>query len=273
MHTKLCNLQGKLREIGIDMYVLSALDDIAWLLNLRGSDIPCNPFFYAFIVVTPLEVSVFIDADPTCDHLLKEHLKRASNSKEGPRIDVHRYGQFYDTLAETLESSYKVKLDQSCSYKIYSTCLQQLPSTQILCGGTLVADAKSVKNDVELHSLKEAHIVDAVALIRFFAWLDSVESEVTTLDEVDLATRLFEFRSEGHGFKGISFDTISAFGSNGAVSPIFNSPCWPPSLSFIPCFLSGHTLSPCQRFKHLQNHRKRLAVPVRQRRTISPRYN
>ena len=210
---KLRNLRDKMKGENVDMYVLSALDDIAWMLNLRGSDIPCNPVFYAFVIVTLNKVSVFVRTDAQNEKVITEHLKVSASNDN---VELFKYDDFYNGLASEIQTSYTVKLDKSCSYKIYSTCVSKLPLVQVHTDGTYVAEAKSVKNNIELANLKEAHIIDGLALSRFFAWLDFTDVD-SKLDETDLAMQLLKFRSQGQGFMGVSFDTISAIGSNGAV--------------------------------------------------------
>lgn len=194
---KLAKVRQSMTELGADAVVLTALDEIAWITNLRGSDIACNPVFFAYAIVTLDQAYLFMDSS------------RLTGSPSG--FSIQEYSQVYSFL-----ESYSgvVWMDPSqCNYKIYSTCkdscvLQQSP-VQML---------KAVKNPVELAGMRNAHLKDAVAKIKFLAWLEKeVTSSNSILTEYACAEKLLGFRQQQPLFMGVSFDTISSSGPNGAV--------------------------------------------------------
>ncbi|KAG0439648.1 putative Xaa-Pro aminopeptidase P [Dictyocoela muelleri] len=172
-------------------YLLTLLDSIAWVFNLRGSDIPYNPLFYSYAYITKDKIILF-----TKDH--KINLES---------VEIRDYSEFYDFLEKIKE------------VKIYSSNRVNR-KIDIALGGKLevtdfVENLKSVKNDSELLGFFEAAIKDGVALCRLFGWIqDSIAHK--KISEKDVAEKLIEIKKEFKGFVSPSFESISAFGSNAA---------------------------------------------------------
>lgn len=192
--------------------IVSALDEIAWLLNLRGSDIEFNPVFYSYAIVTKdKEVTLYAD-NKKFDTNVGEHLKKS-------RVVVKPYKSFWAdlvTLSTELGLSNKSLLlnTGSSSWEI----VRQLKCGFELISPSPIEDLKAIKNEVELAGAHRAHLKDGRSLVRFFAWLENrvaVESEL--IDEVDADEQLTHFRKKEQNFVGLSFNTISATGANGAV--------------------------------------------------------
>lgn len=191
--------------------IVSALDEVAWLLNLRGSDIEYNPVFYSYAIVT-LDRAVTLYADNSkFDTDVAKHL--SSNN-----VVVKPYKSFWSDLVTTsMEfnlANKKVLLNTgAASWDIVR---------QLKCGFESVSpspieDLKAIKNSTELAGARSAHLKDGRALIRFFAWLENqVAAKSELIDEVEADAKLTEFRKQEENFVGLSFDTISATGANGA---------------------------------------------------------
>ncbi|TGZ80215.1 putative Xaa-pro aminopeptidase P [Ascodesmis nigricans] len=200
-------------------FVVSMLDEIAWLYNLRGTDIPYNPVFFAYALVTPTTSTLFID---------KKKLPSDALTHLGNRVEIKPYEDIFDYLMSVAE---KAKAESASSESSEDAPQKWLVSnktswalTKALGGDDAVEvirspveDAKAVKNETERRGMKECHIRDGAALIKYFAWLEDELTKGKQLDEVDGADRLEEFRKEGDRFKGLSFDTISSAGPNAAV--------------------------------------------------------
>lgn len=195
-----------------DGLIVSALDEVAWLLNLRGSDIEFNPVFYSYAIVTK-EKKVTLYADNNkFDTDVGKHL--ASNN-----VIVKPYKMFWGDLVSTsMEFSLSNK-----KFLVNSGGSSWEIARQVKCGFESVSpspieDLKAIKNDTELAGARSAHLKDGRALIKFFAWLeDQVVNKAELIDEIEADEKLTEFRKEEQNFVGLSFDTISATGANGAV--------------------------------------------------------
>ncbi|MBT9382572.1 aminopeptidase P family protein [Pseudooceanicola sp. CBS1P-1] len=185
--------------------VLTLPDSIAWLLNIRGSDIPRNPIPHAFAILhAGGEVTLFAE-DAKCDDLLIEHL--------GPGVTLESpaaFGAVLEALAK--EASGAIRLDPgSCPVWVE----QRLSGAVLAWEGDPCVLPKACKNAAELAGSREAHLRDAAAMCHFLAWFDAANQP--TLTEIDLVTRLEIFRRETNALMEISFDTIAGAGPNGAL--------------------------------------------------------
>jgi len=227
---KVTKLQKRLRTLLGDRpgcLVLSALDDVAWLLNMRGSDIPFNPVFFAYCVVTvdsyesisgngqtkysAPDTYLFLSAKERAD-VAGRHLSSAVN---GPCVRIKPYAdvaKFLDAYVSA-DANRVVAFSSQTSYALVSV----IPDPQRLeVGAGPVALMKVVKNPAELRGFRYCHVRDGAALCRYFAWLEK-NVPGGKVDEVSGADQLEAYRKEGEHFVGLSFPTISASGPNGAV--------------------------------------------------------
>ncbi|KAK0259540.1 hypothetical protein LTR91_013157 [Friedmanniomyces endolithicus] len=200
-------------------FVVSMLDEIAWLFNLRGSDIPYNPVFFSYAVVTPTTVTLYID-----ESKLKEEAKA---HLEG--VTIRPYHEIFSdiaSLAKEQPASNGTKDGASKPKRKYLIATKASWALSQALGGeenvdevrSLIGDAKAVKNSTELEGMRQCHIRDGAALIEYFAWLeDKLITQKATLDEVKGADKLESIRSKHDHFVGLSFDTISSTGANAAV--------------------------------------------------------
>jgi len=207
---KIDEIREKMFEKDVEMLVVAALDDIAWLLNLRGSDIMFNPVFYAFLILTHNEGHLFID-----ERKLTLDVRNHFNSEDIP-LNLHSYDSIYSFLSNQLfsqETPSKVWLCSDVNYELYS----RVPDKQRYCDSSPITALKAVKNEVEIKGMINAHIKDAVALCRYFSWLEE-EVKVTKVTEISGAEKLEQFRRDEADYIGPSFGTISASGLHAAIT-------------------------------------------------------
>lgn len=195
-----------------DGLIISALDEIAWLLNLRGSDIEFNPVFYSYAIVTSDKRVLLFADNSKFDANVAQELKKNN-------VEVKPYKAFWNDLVtislELKLANKKVLVNtDSASWEI----IRQLQCAYESVSPSPIEDLKAIKNSVELEGARKAHLKDARALVKFFAWLENeIVGKAELIDEVEADQQLTRFRQEEEDFVGLSFDTISATGANGAV--------------------------------------------------------
>ncbi|XP_053977342.1 xaa-Pro aminopeptidase ApepP [Hylaeus volcanicus] len=191
--------------------VVTALDEVAYILNLRGSDIPYNPVFFAYVILTLDDLHLFIDKS----RLSEEAQQQLTG--EGVNIVYHSYEDVHTFLKQTASSctnNEKIWISNGSSYALHTDCGEAKKHTAI----TLINVMKAIKNNVEIEGMKAAHIRDAVALVKYFGWLENqIKSNKEIVTEVSGATQLEKFRQEQEHFVGLSFPTISSVGPHGAI--------------------------------------------------------
>jgi len=211
---KITMLQTKLAEENVSAAVFTALDEVAWLFNMRGADIAFNPVFLSFSVITRDHAHIFID-DHKLSTSVRQHLKG---------VNLHPYEEVYEFLSNFSQTeSNKIWLNDSSSYAIF----RQVPKTKRLVSPSPVAEEKSVKNECEMKGMERANVKDAVALCEFFFWLEKEVSK-GTVTEVSAADKVELLRSQQENFVSLSFDSISSIGPNGAIihyKPTAESDC------------------------------------------------
>jgi len=209
---KLHDLRKELEKKKAAGFVVSLLDEIAWLFNLRGSDIPYNPVFFSYAIVTLDSATLYIDSSklsPECQSYLADN-----------KVAIKPYeALFADTKALASSAALAGESQKPTKYLISGKASWAL---KLALGGekfvdevrSPIGDAKAVKNDTELEGMKNCHIRDGAALTEFFAWLeDQLVNKNAVLDEVQAADKLEELRSKHKDFVGLSFDTISSTGA------------------------------------------------------------
>jgi Xaa-Pro aminopeptidase len=202
---KLQILRTEFKKARANAFIMSALDDIAWLFNIRGNDVSYNPVVIAYALVEEEKATLFI-----------ENEKFTSETKaylEAEGVSVAPYLSVYDSLrnipAENAVLIDGAKLNQSLYEAIPETCAKRNMMSPVF-------RLKSIKNDVELEGVRRAMIKDGVALTRFFMWLENnVEKE--DISEISLSKKLYDFRAEQENFVGESFGTIAGYAGHGAI--------------------------------------------------------
>jgi Xaa-Pro aminopeptidase len=197
-------LAENLRKTGADFQVVSMLDELAWLHNLRGSDINYNPVFMGFGLVGKDENYLFADRIKLPAELCK--------TIENDGVCIKDYDSFYDFLSEI--ANRKILIDpSSANYLMYNSLVK---NNEIIESTSLVSLSKAIKNSTELNGFREAMKKDGVALVEFLFWLKTNigQSKIT---EYEIGRKLAEFRSKQHNFKGESFPPIVGYKSHGAI--------------------------------------------------------
>ena len=201
---KIADLRAAMREAGADVHVLTALDDIVWLLNIRGNDVPCNPVVLSYLAVTETEVLLFIQEEALDDS--------ARSYLESLGVAVKPYDSIYDYVKTLTGQAVMVEK----SRVNYALCHNLDASCRVIDRMNPTALAKAVKNPVEMENIRRAHIKDGVAVTKYIYWLKKNIGKIP-MDEMSVADRLEEFRREQEGYLGPSFNTISAYGPNAAM--------------------------------------------------------
>ena len=201
--SKVSRVRKHLLDCGADGLLVTALDEIAWVLNLRGSDVHCNPVFVSYLLISLENITLYINnvklPEDVKTYLMSEH------------IDV----QAYDSVVEGLRlyAGKSLLVDMSSTNYSLATAV---PFEKVCSGVSPIASMKAVKNKVEQDGFRAAMLRDGVAVVKFLAWLKSaVEAGGQT--EISLDDRLTALRAEQPKFKGISFDTIVGYEAHGAI--------------------------------------------------------
>jgi Xaa-Pro aminopeptidase len=214
---KLSDLQAALVKGSAVGYIVTALDEIAWLFNLRGSDIPFNPVFFAFAFVETEQATLFIpDAAK-----LSPAAKSALQSQSVHICVYDEIGCFLERFGPSaLSASKKIMIGATCNWKLVEALgISRENQDRViqLVKPSPIEAAKAIKNAVELDGFRQCHIRDGAALTRYFAWLEAELAAGRKVDEVAGADQLEAFRAQGAHYRGLSFDTISGAGPNGAI--------------------------------------------------------
>ncbi|KAI0796341.1 Creatinase/aminopeptidase [Irpex lacteus] len=206
---KIARLQDELKKKNHKAIVVAMLDEIAWLFNLRGSDIAYNPVFFAYAVVSQSSAILFVKPEQVSDNVRK-HL--------GNEVTIKPYDEFFTHLrglgAElNLSKNAQVLIGDKTNLAI----AEAIGHDSVVISRSPVAEFKSIKNATEVEGFRQSHIRDGAALVRYFAWLEEKLNEGAQLTESQVADQLEKYRSEGDLYRGLSFTTISATGPNGAI--------------------------------------------------------
>lgn len=201
--SKISRIRTALRQRHADGMLISALDDIAWTLNLRGTDVHCVPVFVSYLLISSQQVSLYMDSAKINDEV------KAYLTENG--ISLYPYNK----VAEGLErySEYNILLDgDETSYFLWKTVKCQ----EIIAGNSPVPAMKAQKNDREIAGFRQAMLRDGVAMVKFLRWLKpAVEAGGQT--EISIDRKLTSLRAEQHLFRDISFDTIAGYQAHGAI--------------------------------------------------------
>ena len=188
---------------GADGILISALDEIAWTLNMRGTDIHCNPVFISYLLITNVAITLFIsnsklDAS-TCKYLKDNHISTAPYEETANAIRNLSVSR----LQMSGETNYTLFLEAS---KHYNVLLKPSP----------VLHMKAIKNETEIDGFHHAMLRDGVAMVRFIMWLKEIAHQHTE-DEYTIDQKLYSLRAEQEGFRCTSFDTIAGYEDHGAI--------------------------------------------------------
>lgn len=201
---KIALVRQKMQALKAENHLISSLDDIAYLTNLRGSDVEYNPVFLSHLLITQKEALLFVDTDKIAQDLKTEI------EQEG--IFLKPYGEVAITL-KTLENT-SLLVEPA---KMTALLIQSLHSSvKLIEAINPSTHLKAVKNAKEIAHIEDAMVQDGVALCRFFAWLEEALKKGEEIDEVEIDTQITAFRAKGKDYISNSFATIAAFKGNGA---------------------------------------------------------
>ncbi|WP_442590023.1 aminopeptidase P family N-terminal domain-containing protein [Pedobacter sp. AW31-3R] len=203
--TKLKEVRASLEKSGATAHIISSLDDLAWLFNIRGTDVKCNPVVLGFAMILREKAYLFIDGNKL-DIPSKESLTAAG-------IEICPYPSI-DSYVSALAATETLFIDP----KRTCTRLYQLipPAVPVIMGINPTTHLKSVKNSTEIANFKQAMVRDGVAMTRFVKWLkENIDKEVIT--ELSASAKLAGFRAEQEDFAGVSFDSIAGYKEHAAL--------------------------------------------------------
>ena len=213
--SKISRIRQALRKRHADGMLMAALDDIAWTLNLRGTDVHCNPVFVSYLLISSKDVTLFINKVKLRPEVL------ARLEQDGIRVDD--YEKVKDGLKDYFE--YNILLDpDEVNYTLYEVVCSKgrhnsLQPTEIVEEESPVKRMKTVKNETEIAGFRSAMLKDGIALTKFLYWLSGYigKTEISTLTEISIDRKLTSLRAEQPHYRDISFDTIAGYGSHAAI--------------------------------------------------------
>lgn len=202
---KLQAVREKMTSEGANGYVIGSVDDIAWLFNVRGSDVPNNPVVISYALITQESALIFVDREK----LTKEVRKYFKANG----VEIRPYEGIFNRVKK-LGRNAVVFLDKSSiNHRLFAS----LPrGCKVIAKTNITTNLKAIKNETEIENQRIAYVKDGVALVKYFIWLEE-NVKKGTVTENNGTAKLLEFRKQGELFREDSFDTISAYGSNGAM--------------------------------------------------------
>ena len=201
---KLAAIREVMAKAGADMHVVNVLDDIAWTLNVRGSDVHCTPVVMSYLLIGREDAIWFVDTQKVSEPV------REALFSEG--VYLREYGEITAAL-EAIEPGTSVMVD---GRKLTANLCAALADTNIIQHENPAFRLKAIKNDVELDNLRAAHVKDGLAVTRLMYWLKQNAGKAA-MDELSVTDRLLALRQEQEHFISTSFDTICAYRENAAM--------------------------------------------------------
>ncbi len=203
--SKIKRIREKMKESNCNTHVIASLDDICWILNMRGDDIKFSPLVLSYLVLTDKEVYLFID-DSKIDEQVQKNLKRI-NAMIKPYDDVYDFVKGFNKNTSVLVDPRKM------NYALYKNIPNEAVVIEKSNPSTLF---KALKNEVELNNIRKSHVKDGVAWVKFMYWLKNNISDLH-INEVEASDKLESFRKEQEGYLWPSFAPISGYKENAAI--------------------------------------------------------
>ncbi len=205
---KIARLREAMKAEACEYHVITSLDDIAWLTNLRGNDVRYNPVFLSYLAVTPEKVLLFAQKEAFSEDIIA--------SLEKDHVELRPYDDIYSAVRQIPADS-RVLVDSS---RVNYTLWMSLGHTKRVDRTNPTTLMKAVKNPVEMKHLREAHVKDGVAVTRFIYWLKKQMREYDPahpVTEISAAKKLRSLRAQQEHFLDLSFETIAGYGPHGAI--------------------------------------------------------
>ena len=206
-HDKIARIRQALRETHADGMLMAALDDIAWTLNLRGTDVHCSPVFVSYLLISTTDVTLYINKAKLSPEVV-EYLK-----SEG--VGVAPYDEISKGLKDHFE--YNILLDPNeVNYALYKSAVREIVEEE-----SPVKRMKTVKNEREISGFRSAMLKDGIAMVKFLKWIDEWKENSSMAGgqqtEISISERLEALRAEQPLYKGLSFDAIAGYQAHGAI--------------------------------------------------------
>lgn len=202
--SKIEKIRANLEKKDADLTIISSLDDIMWTLNLRGNDVTCNPVILSYLIIDKAKTILYLN-----EKVLNNDLKKTL-AKE--KIITKPYDDIYNDVLNIVAK--KIIIDpQRTNYKMLKSVLK---NNNIIEERNISTDLKARKNKVEQANFRQAHLKDAVAVVKFMYWLKTNVGKID-MSEISVSDKLLSFRREQSHFLDISFNTIAGFGPHGAI--------------------------------------------------------
>lgn len=201
---KLNRIREKMKEKNADCLILSALDDIAWTFNIRGSDVLFNPVVISYAMIMEKKAVLFIKNEKL------NAAAKQSMAKDG--VDLEDYDNIQKYIKNLKKKTIILDADRTSQHILNAID----PSCKVIEEMNIPTRFKALKNKAEIEGMKQALVTDGVAMVRFLAWLDQHIGK-TKITEMSAGEKLEEFRKAGDGFVGLSFETIAGYGEHGAI--------------------------------------------------------
>ena len=202
-NVKIARIRQALRKLHADGMLMTALDDIAWTLNLRGTDVHCNPVFVSYLLISSTSVTLYINKEKLTPEVMA-YLK-------GEGVGVDAYENIQKGLKDYFE--YNILLDpDEVNYTLFNAVTREVIEAE-----SPVKQMKTIKNSTEIAGFRQAMLKDGIAMVKFLYWLDKQLAEGEALTEISVSEELASLRAEQTLFRGISFDTIAGYEAHGAI--------------------------------------------------------
>lgn len=201
--SKISTIRNHISNTGTDYILISALDEIAWTLNMRGTDIECNPLFVSYLLISEKEATLYINknklTETTVDYL------------QSQGVGHRNYEDIESDL--TAISGRKTAMSPSINFAMYNAASEH---NTVFIQPSPVSEYKAVKNQTEINGFRNAMLRDGVAMVRFLIWLQKNIGN-SNLTELSIDEQLYKERSAMENFRGISFATIAGYQEHGAI--------------------------------------------------------
>lgn len=201
-HDKIQEIRNKMKEYGANYHLVSTLDDIAWIFNMRGDDVHSSPVVLSYAIIGLNEVHLFVDEAKLTPELKAYLLDN--------QVTLHGYHEVYDYL-KTIDAQAVMLLNKN----VVNALLYTLTPCKICDAPAPSTLMKAMKNPIEIQNTRQAHLMDGVAVTKFMIWLKD-EIKKREISELEAADVLSQFRHEWSDLIELSFDTIAGYGPNGA---------------------------------------------------------
>ncbi|MGB3104437.1 aminopeptidase P family protein [Sphingobacterium siyangense] len=202
--SKIEAVRAEMKKNRTEAHLISSLDDLAWLLNIRGQDVPCNPVVLGFVLITAENATLYIEPSKLT--------AQATEELKGYGVDIAAYEDLFETVPTLEVASILIDPKRTC-FAVFDSVPKEVKIVEKINPSTSL---KAIKNKVEVENNRHTFVKDGIALTRFFKWLEENVSS-GELSELSIADKLRGFRESQDGFVDVSFTTIAGYLDHGAL--------------------------------------------------------